>query len=62
MSSLQNFDMRSISYLARLWVYDQLYRICYILVEYWSFGNVICIVCRFYHSEVEIEEQMQQII
>ena len=52
-SSLQNLDMRSIELvfncLARLWAHEQLYRICCILAEYWTFGSVICIVCRFYH-------------
>ena len=52
-SSLQNVGMWSIeldlNYLARLWVHDQLYRICCILAEYWSFGSVIFIVCCFYH-------------
>ena len=53
LSSLQTLCMRSIELvlncLARLLVYDQLYRMCCILAECWSFGCVICIVCCFYH-------------
>ena len=52
-SSLQSLDMRSIelvlNFLARLWVHDQLYCICCILAEHWSFGSVICSVWRIYH-------------
>ena len=32
-----------------LWVHDQLYRLCCILAEHWSFGSVICIICCIYH-------------
>ena len=51
-TSLQNLDMRSnelvLNCLARLWAHDQLYSICCILAECWSFNSVICIVCCFF--------------